>query len=64
MKNGVAPMKLSAVTPTFGRRVTLAFTSAPCAFSFLTSVRLSTLPEPYGAGSLLPVPGLRIHVRW
>jgi hypothetical protein len=33
MKNGVAPMTFSAVTPTFGRRVTLALTSAPCALS-------------------------------
>ena len=32
---------------------------APCATSFLTSSRLVMLPDPSGAGSLSPPPGLR-----
>ena len=61
-RNGVAPIELSVVTPMLGRLVTRALTSAPFATSFRTNLRLSMLPEPCGAGLLLPaMPALRTH---
>ena len=58
----MAPIELSVVTPMLGLFVTRAFTSAPFATSFLTNSRLSMLPEPCGAGLLLPeTPALRTH---
>ena len=56
---GVAPTSLRRVLHKFARLVMRALTSAPAATSFLTSSRLLMLPDPSGAGSLSPTPGLR-----
>ena len=47
------------VSPTFTFFVIRAFRFAPCSTSFLTISRLVIVPEPCGAGSLSPPPGLR-----
>ena len=59
------PMKFRLVMPAGGRSVTRAFTSAPAATSFRTNSRLIIVPEPFGAGLLLPaIPVLRTHDTW
>ena len=50
------------MSPKFTRLVMRAFTFAPRFTSFLTSSRLVILPDPCGAGSLSPTPGLRTIV--
>ena len=51
-------MVLRLVRPTLTFFVMRALTSAPCSTSFLTNSRLVRLPEPSGAGSSSPPPGL------
>jgi hypothetical protein len=60
--NGVAPTSLKRVLAKFARRVILAFRFAPAAASFFTSSMLLSVPDPSGAGSLSPTPGLRTDV--
>ena len=51
--------------PAGGRTATRAFTSAPAATILRTNSRLVMLPEPLGAGLLLPaMPALRTHETW
>jgi hypothetical protein len=58
-KNGVAPVSFARVLLRFGFFVMRALTFAPFATSFCTSSMLDMLPDPAGAGSLSPTPGLR-----
>src|SRR5882672_10759485 len=61
-RKGVAPSSLSRVFDKFARFVILAFTFAPRAASVFTSSILLMFPDPSGAGSLSPTPGLRTAV--
>src|ERR1700693_3549379 len=59
IRKGVAPIIFRVVRPTFAFFVIRAFTFAPCAINCFTRSRLERFPEPSGAGSLSPRPGLR-----
>ena len=61
-RNGVAPSSFKRVLLRFTRLVIFALTFAPRATSFFTSSRLVIVPDPWGAGSLSPMPGSRTTV--
>ena len=61
----MAPIEFSVVTPMFGRLVTRALSARALRHQLPHELRLSTLPEPSGAGLLLPaMPALRTHDTW
>ena len=58
----MAPIELSVVTPMFGFFVTRVSSVAPFATSFPTNASESIVPDPCGAGLLLPaIPAFRTH---
>jgi len=60
-QKGVAPMLLRLVRPKLIFFVMRVLMFAPFAANFLIGSRLVMLPEPPGAGSLSPPPGLRME---